>query len=77
MSVAGGGVVLFRDGKLVGLVDGPFGQVFDILPVNGARTDVAGPVRPVEELDAMFRRDVGPLLCEAPLLRNAEIRPLR
>ena len=77
MTVAGGGVILFRDGKLVGLVDGPFGQVFDILPVNGARTDAAGPARTFEELDAMFRRDVGPLLFEAPLPRGVKIAPLR
>jgi hypothetical protein len=77
MTVAGGGVMLFRGGKLVGLVDGPFGQVFDILPVNGARTDAAGPARTLEELDAMFRRDVGPLLFEAPLPRGIKIAPLR
>ena len=50
MTVAGGGVILFRDGKLVGLVDGPFGQVFDILPVNGARTDAARPCHPCASL---------------------------
>jgi hypothetical protein len=77
MTVAGGGVILFREGKLFGLVDGPFGQVFDVLPVNGARTDAAGPARTVEELDAMFRRDVGPLLFEAPLPRGVKIAPLR
>jgi hypothetical protein len=77
MTVAGGGVMLFRGGKLVGQVDGPFGQVFDVLPVNGARTDAAGPARTLEELDAMFRRDVGPLLFEAPLPRGVKIAPLR
>jgi hypothetical protein len=77
MTVAGGGVILFRDGKLVGLVDGPFGQVFDVLPVNGARTDAAGPARTFEELDVMFQRDVGPLLFETPLPRGVKIAPLR
>ncbi len=77
MTAAGGGIILFRDEKLVGLVDGPFGQVFDILPVNGVRTDAAGPARTFEELDAMFRRDVGPLLFEAPLPRGVKIAPLR
>jgi hypothetical protein len=77
MTVAGGGVILFRDGKFVGLVDGPFGQVFDVLPANGARTDVAGPARTFEDLDVMFRRDVGPLLFEAPLPRGVKIAPLR
>jgi hypothetical protein len=77
MTVAGGGLILFRGGNLVGLIDGPFGQVFDVLPLNGARTDAAGPVRSFEELDAMFRRDVGPLLFEAPLPRGIKIAPLR
>jgi hypothetical protein len=77
MTVAGGGVILFRDGKFVGLVDGPFGQVFDVLPVDGARTDAAGPARAFEDLDVMFRRDVGPLLFEAPLPRGIKIAPLR
>jgi hypothetical protein len=77
MTVAGGGVILFRDGKLVGLVNGPFGQVFDVLPANGARTDAAGSARTFEELDVMFRRDVGPLLFEAPLPRGVKIAPLR
>ncbi len=76
-SRAGGGIIGFRDGKPIGLVDGPFGQVFDVLPVNGARTDAPGPERSVSELDAMFRRDVGPLLFEAPLIRDAKIGPLR
>ena len=74
---AGGGIIGFRDGKPIGIIDGPFGQVFDVLPVNGARTDTPGPVRSAEELDAMFRRDVGPLLFEAPLIRDAKIGPLR
>jgi hypothetical protein len=77
MAVAGGGVILFRDGKPVGLVDGPFGQVFDVLPISGDRTDAAGPARTFEELDAMFRRDVGPLLFEAPLPQGVKMPALR
>ena len=77
MAAAGGGIIVFRDGKLVGLIDGPFGQVFDILPLDGVRTDAAGPVRSVAELDVMFKRDVGPLLFEAPLPRGVNVAPLR
>jgi hypothetical protein len=77
MAVAGGGLILFRGGKLTGIVDGPFGQVFDVLPIDGARTDAAGPARSVAELDVMFRRDVGPLISEAPLPRSSKISPLR
>ena len=77
MAVAGGGLILFRGGKLAGIIDGPFGQVFDVLPIDGARTDAAGPVRSAAELDMMFRRDVGPLLFETPLLHSAKIPPLR
>jgi hypothetical protein len=70
----GGGLAVFRDGVLIGLVEGPFAQTYDILPADGRRTDVAGPVRSVAELDALFRRDVGPLLYEGPVLRSK--RPL-
>jgi hypothetical protein len=77
LSVAGGGVVLFRGEKPVNIIDGPFGQVHDVLPVDGNRTDVPGPVRSAAELDAMFRRDVGPLLFQAPLVLNVKIGPLR
>jgi len=77
MAVAGGGLILFREGKLTAIIDGPFGQVFDVLPVDGARTDAPGPVRSVAELDAMFRHDVGPLISEAPLPRSSKISPLR
>jgi glycosyltransferase involved in cell wall biosynthesis len=76
MKMDGGGVIAFRDEKLVGIIDGPFSQAHDVLPVNGARTDAAGPARSVAELDCMFRRDVGPLLFEGPLLRSDKILPL-
>jgi hypothetical protein len=71
----GGGVAVFRDGILAGLVEGPFAQTYDILPADGHRTDVAGPVRSVGDLDALFRRDVGPLAYEGPVLRSE--KPLR
>jgi hypothetical protein len=77
MAAAGGGIIVFRDGKLAGLIDGPFGQVFDILPLDGVRTDAAGPVRSAAELDVMFKRDVGPLLFEAPLPRGVNVARLR
>jgi hypothetical protein len=77
MKAEGGGLMAFRDEKLVSMIDGPFSQVRDILPMDGERTDRPGPARTVAELDAMFRRDVGPLLFEGPLLRNVRIPPLR
>jgi hypothetical protein len=77
LDVAGGGVYLFRDGKPVSTIEGPFGQVHDLLPVSGERTDAPGPELSAVELDAMFRRDVGPLLFEAPLVLDAKIGPLR
>jgi hypothetical protein len=70
----GGGLAVFRDGALTGLLEGPFAQTYDILPADGRRTDVAGPARSVAELDALFRRDVGPLFYEGPVLRSK--RPL-
>jgi hypothetical protein len=70
LTEAGGGVVVFRDGEMLGVVEGPFAQVYDILPADGRRTDAAGPARSVAELDSMFRRDVGPLLFEKPVRRD-------
>jgi hypothetical protein len=77
MAVAGGGIVLFREGRLAAMIDGPFGQVFDVLPADGARTDAPGRPRSAAELDALFQRDVGPLISERPLHRSAKIPPLR
>jgi hypothetical protein len=77
VSTAGGGIIALRGDKSVGIIDGPFGQVYDVLPVDGARTDAPGPARSVDELDFMFRRDVGPLLFEAPLVLDAKMGPLR
>ena len=71
---SGGGVAVFRDGVLLGLVEGPFAQTYDILPGDGRRSDVAGPARSGIELDTLFRRDVGPLFYEGPVLRSK--RPL-
>jgi hypothetical protein len=75
--VDGGGVILFRDGKPHLTIEGPFGQVHDVLPFDGVRTDAPGPVRSTAELDALFRRDVGPLISETPLVLNPKIGPLR
>jgi hypothetical protein len=77
MRADGGGIIVFRDGKLVSMIEGPISQAYDVLPIDGVRTDAPGPVRSVAELDAMFRRDVGPLLFEGPLIRNVRIPPLR
>jgi hypothetical protein len=66
----GGGIIVFRDEKLIGIVEGPFGQVHDVLPADGMRTDAAGGARTAAELDSMFQRDVGPLLFEGPVYRG-------
>jgi hypothetical protein len=68
----GGGIIVFRDEKLLGPIEGPFAQVHDVLPADGARTDAAGGVRTAAELDAMFQRDVGPLLFEGPVHRGRQ-----
>ena len=70
----GGGIIVFRDEKLVGLIEGPFAQVHDVLPADGLRTDAAGGTRTLAELDAMFLRDVGPLLFEGPVHRRKQIK---
>ena len=69
---AGGGIIVFKDEKLMGFIDGPIGQVHDILPIDGIRSDAAGPARTEMELDAMFRRDVGPLLFKGPVNRKGK-----
>jgi hypothetical protein len=70
LSEAGGGLIVFRDGNMLGHIEGPFAQVYDVMPTDGCRTDRAGGARSVAELDVMFRRDVGPLLFEGPVLRR-------
>jgi hypothetical protein len=69
LTEAGGGVIVFRGEKMLGYVEGPFSQTYDLLPADGHRTDAAGPARSPAELDIMFRRDVGPLLYEGKVLR--------
>jgi hypothetical protein len=75
MAMEGGGVIVFRDEKLAAIIDGPLSQTFDLLPMDCVRTDVAGPERSVAELDAMFRRDVGPVIYEGPLIRDPKVIP--
>jgi hypothetical protein len=70
LTEAGGGVIVFRSEKMLGYVEGPFSQTYDILPADGHRTDAAGPPRSAAEFDFMFRRDVGPLLYEGKVLRT-------
>ena len=75
MAMEGGGVIVFRDEKLAAIIDGPLSQTFDLLPMDCVRTDAAGPERSVAELDAMFRRDVGPMIYEGPLIRDPKVIP--
>ncbi len=70
LTESGGGIIAFRDGAVLGHIEGPFAQIYDLLPADGHRTDLPGPARSVAELDALFRRDVGPLLYEGPVLRS-------
>jgi hypothetical protein len=70
LTEAGGGVIVFRGEKMLGYVEGPFSQTYDILPADGHRTDAAGPPRSAAEFDFMFRRDVGPLLYQGKVLRT-------
>jgi hypothetical protein len=76
MADSGGVLVLTLDGACT-KIDGPFSQVYDVLPLDGIRTDKAGDLRSAEELDVMFRRDVGPLLYERPVIRGVKLSKLR
>ncbi len=73
----GGGILLFRDGRLESIVDGPCSQVYDVLPIDGVRGDRFGPPLGPEQLDRMFRRDVGPLLYDRPLPKADGLSQLR
>lgn len=73
----GGGVLLFRGGRLDAVVDGPCSQVYDVLPIDRVRGDRVGPPREPDELDRMFRRDVGPLLYDRPLPQAVGLSQLR
>jgi hypothetical protein len=75
LTESGGGIIAFRDGTMLGHIEGPFAQIYDVLPVDGRRTDVPGPARSVAALDALFQRDVGPLLYQGPVFRSP--KPLR
>jgi hypothetical protein len=77
MKLDGGGVIVFENEKFVSVIDAPLSQTYDMVAVDGTHSDKPGPVRTATELDAMFRRDVGPLIFEGPLLRNARIPTLR
>jgi hypothetical protein len=76
-AVGAGGVIVARPDGSGTAIEGPFSQVYDILPFDGVRTDRPGPIYSVDELDTMFRRDVGPLLYEAPVARSARLAQLR
>jgi hypothetical protein len=73
---AGGVIVIGADGAGTA-IDGPFSQVYDVLPFDGLRSDRAGAACSADDLDRMFRRDVGPLLYDAPVARGARLPALR
>jgi hypothetical protein len=72
----GGGVIaLGPEGSTI-QVPGPFSQVYDVLPFDGSRTDQAGSPRSAEQLDEAFRREVGPLLYQASVVRGFSLTKL-
>lgn len=76
-SAGAGGVIVIRSDGAVSAIDGPFSQVYDVLPFDGLRTDKAGASPSVDELDRMFRRDVGPPLYDAPVARGPLMPKIR
>jgi len=73
---AGGVIVIGRDGTSQ-TIEGPFAQVYDVLPFDGVRSDASDAVYTADELDRMFGRDVGLLLYDAPVARNVRMAELR
>lgn len=74
---AGGAVMVLRDGRVDVVVEGPFSQVYDVLPVDGIRMD--RPLGPLDEsaLHEMFLRDVGACVYDQPLASDALVPALR
>ena len=72
-----GGILTLKDGSLVAMADGPFSQVYDVLPIDGMRTDRAGPARTADVLHRMFERDVGPLTYDRSIPSAGLISKLR
>lgn len=72
-----GGVIVADPNGSGQSTDGPFSQVYDILPFDGARGDRVGAPLGLDALDELFRRDVGPLLYRAPVARSARVAKLR
>jgi hypothetical protein len=71
-----GGLLLFRDNVLTVSAEGPFSQVYDVLPLDGIRTDRPGPDLDGDALHRLFDRDVGPLLYDRPLPIPKKLRKL-
>ncbi len=72
----GGGVLIFKQGRLQSKIDGPFSQVYDVLHLDGERSDGVGSVRTPAELHAMFQRDVGPLIYDRPVPQGVALSRL-
>jgi hypothetical protein len=72
-----GGVLAFAEDGSCAMIEGPFSQVYDVLPIDGVRTDKTGGPYRCEELHAMFSRDVGPLLYDRSVVRSAKVPLLR
>jgi len=72
-----GGILLFEGDALTAMVDGPFSQIYDILPIDGMRTNQAGPPRTAEVLHQMFERDVGPLIYDRKIPAGGSVSRLR
>jgi hypothetical protein len=76
-AAVGGGVMVLTKGVGAVAIAGPFSQVYDVLPFDGQRSDRTGTPRSVAQLDELFRRDVGPLLYQAPVVRGFRLTKLK
>jgi sugar lactone lactonase YvrE len=65
---SGGAILVLRDGAVAAVVDGPFSQVYDVLPLDGIRTDHPGAPRDAADLHEMFLRDVGSCVYDQPVV---------
>ncbi len=74
---SGGGVLIFHGGSLTEFVAGPFSQVYDVLPLDGRRTDKPMPAMGADELDDLFSSQIGPCVYDETVSKDPLIPQLR
>jgi hypothetical protein len=75
-SDSGGTVLFFGPEGLREIIDGPFSQVYDIIRLDGSKTDRENPPLPPDALHDLFLKDVGELIYEGETVTDVEFAKL-